>query len=511
MNLVYHSIALMAMAFALASPAQQVPASNFGQPTGSYKVGFRAVQQIDAARAYAGKYDDLGKPLPSERGRPIQTLIWYPAESGGRAMTFDDYLILSAGEEGPPRGDINKSVGYARFLFKAVLHDPMRARQDAPVLREKFPVVIYAPSFRASAFENADLCEYLASYGYVVIASPDFGAHQRMMTSDQAGINAQAGDISFLIGYASALPDADTGRIAVAGYSWGGISNLYAAARDSRIDALVFLDGSARYFPKLVKDSGDVDPALMSLPMLFFTGGEVSLEELEHRPSLNAPNVLNELGFGDLTIVRMHWMHHGDFSSNFFRMVASLPEGTSRPPGYEDATIAEQEQSYGWVERYTRAFLDSVLKGEATETAFLKRSPIENGVPRHLLSVEQHPAKGPAPTFDNFRGQIGTQGFDHLNPVYASFQKASPEFKLSEEEVNSWGYRLLNHGHEGESIAVMKFNTEQYPKSTNAWDALGEAYRASGDKHDAITAWKQAITVDPENKAVLQKLAESER
>ncbi len=37
--------------------------------------------------------------------------------------------------------------------------------------------------------------------------------------------------------------------LAVAGYSWGGISNVFAAARDSRISALINLDGSVRFLP----------------------------------------------------------------------------------------------------------------------------------------------------------------------------------------------------------------------------------------------------------------------
>ena len=94
------------------------------------------------------------------------------------------------------------------------------------------------------------------------------------MTSDLEGMEAQRGDISFLIGYAHTLPAADMSHIAVAGFSWGGISNLFAAARDSRIDALISLDGSARYFPKLIVDSGYVHPEEMTIPVLFFHKAE---------------------------------------------------------------------------------------------------------------------------------------------------------------------------------------------------------------------------------------------
>jgi dienelactone hydrolase len=68
--------------------------------------------------------------------------------------------------------------------------------------------------------------------------------------------------------------------IAVAGFSWGGISNLFAAARDNRIDALVALDGSMRYYPGLVKQ-GDVHPEQMAIPLLFFAQGGVTLEDQE--------------------------------------------------------------------------------------------------------------------------------------------------------------------------------------------------------------------------------------
>lgn len=37
-------------------------------------------------------------------------------------------------------------------------------------------MIVYAPSVNAQSFENIEFCEYLASYGFVVIASPSMGA-----------------------------------------------------------------------------------------------------------------------------------------------------------------------------------------------------------------------------------------------------------------------------------------------------------------------------------------------
>jgi dienelactone hydrolase len=53
------------------------------------------------------------------------------------------------------------------------------------------------------------------------------------------------------IGQAHAMPQADLSRIAVAGFSWGGLANVLAAARDDRIRALVSLDGSVRRYTQL--------------------------------------------------------------------------------------------------------------------------------------------------------------------------------------------------------------------------------------------------------------------
>lgn len=118
-----------------------------------------------------------------------------------------------------------------------------------------FPVVIYAPSFGASAHENADLCEYLASQGYIVLASPSMGARGRPMTHDLDGVESQVANIGFLSVFARTIPQADLAQVAVVGYSWGGMANMLAAAKDNRVGALVSLDGSVRYFPTLVKEA----------------------------------------------------------------------------------------------------------------------------------------------------------------------------------------------------------------------------------------------------------------
>jgi len=256
--------------------------------------------------------------------------------------------------------------------------------------------VVYAPSDSSVSWKNADLCEYLASHGYVILASPSMGVSTRDMTDDLDGINAQARDISFLITYAKTLPDADLSEVAVVSWSWGGGSSMFAAARDPRIDALVSMDGSMRYYPGLVKMARDVHPERMTIPLLFFTRGDANLlEDIDKYHDgppayIVGPNVLNAWIHGDLLTVNMLGMAHAEFSSMFQRResVQRFAENQVADYGREDANT-----NHAWVALYTLKFLDAYLKHDASANAFLEKTPAENGVPKHFMGIAFRPAQ----------------------------------------------------------------------------------------------------------------------
>ena len=75
------------------------PLFHFTQERGPHAVGLKIVDQYDFSRTYLPKVDALGKPTVGERARPLQTLIWYPAEkSGEKPMTVGDYCDLLSTE-----------------------------------------------------------------------------------------------------------------------------------------------------------------------------------------------------------------------------------------------------------------------------------------------------------------------------------------------------------------------------------------------------------------------------
>jgi tetratricopeptide (TPR) repeat protein len=424
-------------------------------------------------------------------------------------MTVNDYVDLL-----PKETEFEHPHTWANWKdfiagMQPILSSPMLSVRDAKILSGRFPVIIYAPSLNAMSWENADLCEFLASHGYVVIASPDFGANSRSMSvSGIEGVESEAGDIEFLIGYAQTLPDTDMSKIAVAGFSWGGLANLFAAAKDSRIRAMAELDTSFRYYPGWVKDAGYVHPDQMTIPMLYLSHGEQSMEQtqatFQNLPGATGPSVLNAWTHGDLITVNMRGLIHPEFSSMFQRnenFWKTYPNNRVADYSREDGTVG-----YAWIARYVLAFLDSYLKGDASGTNFLKNTPAENGAPAHFISVIYRKAKGLAPTLDTVKLEAAKQGFDHLGTIYAGMKKDIPDFKPDPTEMGSWADELIAAGHLPEAIDVLKLNVEVNPDARGGYGALGDAYAQAGQKDLAIQSYKKQVENTPGNAVVVEKL-----
>lgn len=379
--------------------SSQTSAFQFLQKPGPYPVGLKVVDQYDRSRTY--RATDSSRSSAIDEPRPLQTLIWYPSlKRPAKPMTVGDYVRLADREIhfNAPSEKENRW----RSLLKTFFDIPLWAVRDAQPAKGHYPVLIYAPSDSSVSWENADLCEYLASHGYVVLASPSMGVSTRDMTDDLDGINGQAHDISFLITYAKMFPDTDLSEVAVVSWSLGGSSSLFAAARDPRIDALVSMDGSMRYYPGLVKMAGDVHPERMTIPLLFFTRGDANLlediDKFHDGPPayIVGPNVLNAWIHGDLLTVNMLGMAHAEFSSMFQRResVQRFAENQVADYGRKDANT-----NHAWVALYTLKFLDAYLKHDASAKAFLGRTPAQNGVPKHFMGKVFRPAKQ-APALD---------------------------------------------------------------------------------------------------------------
>ena len=458
---------------------------------GPHAVGLRIVQQYDYSRAMDAQVDAFGKTAPALRARPIQTLVWYPAKRTTAApMLAADYAAASL-------SDVDFAVGGAEVakLRAQSMAGPQKNQHATPALAVRdaapapgsYPVLIYAPSFAASAHENLDLCEYLASQGYLVIASRSMGARALVMTDDVEGIEAQAADIAFLVNYAQTLPQADLGKVAVAGYSWGGLANVFAAARSGRIKALVSLDGSIRFHPKIWGAATYVRPARTAVPMLSLGAQAPSAEELERRDELGA-SYLNSMKYSDVYMATMHPMEHGHFSSWGLRFAGDA--------GFGDYQRADVALAYRSGALYVHRFLDAYLKEDAKALAFLQQSPLKNGIAPQVMSMQFQPAQFKALGEADFLRAFAAAGFKDGQAVYASTIAMSPGLKLNPMNLNILGYQLLRGNNARGAVELFKLATHLEPKYGDAFDSEGEAYEALGEKALAIAAYEKAVAVD---------------
>ena len=60
-----------------------------------------------------------------------------------------------------------------------------------------------------------------------------------------------------------------------------------------------------------------------------------------------------------------------------------------------------------------------------------------------------------------------------------------------------------------EAIRIFRLNADAYPKSSNVYDSLGDAYNRAGNKGQAIAYYQRAILLNPKNytaSAMVRKL-----
>jgi len=78
---------------------------------------------------------------------------------------------------------------------------------------------------------------------------------------------------------------------------------------------------------------------------------------------------------------------------------------------------------------------------------------------------------------DTLSATIASRGIDAAVQQYHDFKAAAPAvYNFDESELNALGYQLLHANKRRDAIRIFVLNTEAYPRSSNVYDSLGEAY-----------------------------------
>jgi CubicO group peptidase (beta-lactamase class C family) len=105
------------------------------------------------------------------------------------------------------------------------------------------------------------------------------------------------------------------------------------------------------------------------------------------------------------------------------------------------------------------------------------------------------------------------KGADAALRRYDALKKSWPGNEEDRERtLNGVGYTLLRAGQVQDTIAVFRRNAQEFPKSSNVYDSLGEAYMKAGQKRLAVENYQKSLDLNPKNgnaAEMLKKLKET--
>ena len=464
-------------------------------PPGPYGAGFMTLEQYDYSRAFRVKYDYFGAPLPGERARPLQIIVWYPAvkADGDVPAVYSEYAFAYPEDESFVNilsNFHNREIGYLTAYVRdrgkvlELMSTKMTGVRDAapavPPDTAGFPLIVYHAGENHA--ENAALCEYLAGHGFVVAVTPTMGSYQYQFRPDPADLENLIRDREFILDRLRNLPFVDINRLGVCGYLLGGSAALLMQMRNSDIDAVAALEGGFVLpdFTELSRQNPAWNPARMHVPLMLLHGDTPD-------PNLS---LLDSLTYAKKYIVRLTGLRSFDFTG-YGLMALQVGDTTGPPPD-------TKRTGYAVAGQYLFNFFNAYLNKNQESFQFLSRSPAAMGFDTALVALTFTEGAELPPTETQFMSIISEYGVDKGVEIYERFKdKVPPGGLFREAQFNALGYQFLQSGQTEPALIIFKLNAETFPNSANVWDSYGEACAAAGDVPTAMTCYKKVLEVLP--------------
>lgn len=95
------------------------------------------------------------------------------------------------------------------------------------------------------------------------------------------------------------------------------------------------------------------------------------------------------------------------------------------------------------------------------------------------------------------KSELDKKGYQNAIKVVAKMKKSTSN--LSENELNSFGYKLIKQGRIKDALEIFKLNVHLYSTSENVYDSLGETYAELQQIELAIKNYEQVLKLNPNN------------
>jgi len=461
---------------------------------GPYSVGFQRQFVHDRSRTW--KLTGPGDPpfKADLDGRPIEFNTWFPAAASShhRQMLLADYYPRSA----PPGFVLLNTVMNARADWDGIdavaSHAPgsdadthMAALSNAHPVRGRFPVVLMFSGGGDDLYANVVMAEYLAGHGMVVVSVSLLGPSDENTapSADRDGVEMTVRDMEYVLAIVRRDPYVDPGRVATVGHSIGAVEALLVAMRNSRISAVVGLDGTYGF-----KGMAQTATSAMGYFPERFTGALLDARRAEGEGGAELDNsVVESLRFGERWQVTLSGMQHDDFTSRAETGALAF-HGKDLPAvvqsgkaGYEFVCKLVNDFLVGHFKRGGKAVFDG--EGAARSVGAGYKHWVADAPP---VTAWQEWAVTIPKGQEAVEGKLGERcGSEPLESCTAV------------ESLGAAGGEFAARGQLYEALMVRQILARAKPMSVFAQDLLADAYRAVGDWAGYRRAVEKAVELMP--------------
>jgi hypothetical protein len=173
---------------------------------------------------------------------------------------------------------------------------------------------------------------------------------------------------------------------------------------------------------------------------------------------------------------------------------------------FSNAAILRTAVTTTALEIFPRRKIGSLTDGSEASFLALDANPLEDlaALRRIGLRVKQGHVIEVAPLKPSIAEAlmpiVMTGGAEKAIAEYRRLEREAPaSWDFSEARINQLGYALLQHARIADAVAFFELNVEKFPRSSNAWDSLGEGQLKAGWRDLAIASYRRALELDPKN------------
>lgn len=136
------------------------------------------------------------------------------------------------------------------------------------------------------------------------------------------------------------------------------------------------------------------------------------------------------------------------------------------------------------------------------------------GLPSHFIDeiagfyIPQMKAEngfGLPPSIKTLWQVLESKGYKKAIQVIDELQETQ-QLKFEENQLNTWGYKLIGQKKPQQALEIFKLNTYLFPLSANTYDSLAETYWLLGQTKKAIVHYEKVLGLKPDNKHAKEQL-----